>query len=346
MKLPVLDAEGKELHSLDVDDAVFGIEPNMAVLHQAFVRQRNNQRAGTASTKTRGLVQGSTRKIRMQKYTGRARQGSIRAPHHVGGGVVFGPHPRDYSQAMPKKMRRLAIRSALSGKVADGQLIIIDRLAFPQPKTKEVLRVLRNVGIIRSALIVTGEPDRMLHASARNLQKTKVLPASYLNVADMLNHTSLLMTEHAVRVAERLWGHAPAVPEPAPEPKAKGRKAAKAVKAPEPAPQPKAKVRTPAKATLAPEPEPQPKVKGRRAPKVAAPDEPVVETAATAPTPRKRAPRVAVKAAAPEVTEKPPARAKRPKAVAAKPKKPAAAAGEGADTPKPRTRARKTKGEA
>jgi len=206
MKLPVVNAQGKELRSLEVDDSVFGIEPNEAVLHQAFVTQRNNQRAGTANTKTRGMVQGSTRKVRMQKYTGRARHGSIRAPIYVGGGIVFGPQPRDFGLAINKKMRRLAIRSALSGKVADGQLIVIDELAFKAPKTKEMLSILRNVGIERSALIVTGQADRSILASARNLQKTKVLPAAYLNVGDMLNHAHLLMTEEAVKVAEGLWG--------------------------------------------------------------------------------------------------------------------------------------------
>src|SRR6266542_3164116 len=206
MKLPVVNAQGKELRSLDVDDSVFGIEPNQAVLHQAFVTQRNNQRAGTANTKTRGMVQGSTRKVRMQKYTGRARHGSIRAPIYVGGGVVFGPQPRDFGLVINKKMRHLAIRSALSGKVADGQLIVIDELTFNAPKTKEMLGILRSVGIERSALIVTGQADHSVLASARNLERTKVLPAAYLNVGDMLNHAHVLMTEDAVKIAEGLWG--------------------------------------------------------------------------------------------------------------------------------------------
>ncbi len=229
MKLPVLNAEGKKVRTLEVDDSVFGIAPNGPVLHQAFVAQRNNQRWGTAQTKTRGLVQGSTRKIRAQKYTGRARQGSIRAPHHVGGGIVFGPQQRSYAQALPKKMRRLAIRSALSGKAADGQLVVIDELAFKQPRTQEMLRMLRNVGIQRSALIVTAESDLQVRASARNLQKTKVLPAAYLNVVDLLNHGSLLMTEEAVRVAEGLWGRKQA--EPAPAASAPKRRAAAAKEA-------------------------------------------------------------------------------------------------------------------
>jgi large subunit ribosomal protein L4 len=206
MKLAVRNGEGKELRTLEVDDSVFGITPNGAALHQTYVAQRNNQRAGNASTKTRGMVQGSTRKTRRQKYTGGARQGSIRSPLRVGGGTVFGPMPRSYGQSVNKKMRRLAIRSALSGKVADGQLVVIDQLTFEKPRTKEMKRVLQNVGITRSTLIVTSETDRLVLASARNLERTKVLPAAYLNVADMMNHAGLLMTEAAVRVAEELWG--------------------------------------------------------------------------------------------------------------------------------------------
>jgi large subunit ribosomal protein L4 len=206
MKLAVLDGTGKEVRKLDVDETVFGIEPNIPVLHQAYVTQRANQRQGNASTKTRGEVQGSTRKIRRQKYTGAARAGSIRAPTRVGGGIVFGPKPRDYSKDLPKKMRRLAIRSALSGKVADGQLIVIDAIAMETPKTKEMIRLLNTVGFERSALVVTGATDRKVVASVRNLEKTKTIPAAYLNVVDMMNHAGLLMTEEAVRVAEKLWG--------------------------------------------------------------------------------------------------------------------------------------------
>ncbi len=205
MKLTVRNADGKPLKQLEVDDSVFGIEPNMSVLHQAFVTGRNNQRAGTAQTKTRGMVQGSTKKIRRQKYTGRARQGGIRAPHHVGGGVAFGPVQRSYAQALPKKMKRLAIRSALSGKAADGQLVVIDQLAFETPRTKQLLSILRAVGIERSALVVTAQTNRAILASLRNLPKTKALPAAYLNVVDMMNYHSLLMTEDAVRIAEQLW---------------------------------------------------------------------------------------------------------------------------------------------
>src|SRR5438552_11810574 len=206
MKLPVVNAQGKELRSLEVDDSVFGLEPAEPVRHQPRVTQRDSQRPGRANTKAGGRVQGRTRKVRMQKSTGRAGHGSIRAPIYVGGGIVFGPQPRDFGLAINKKMRRLAIRSALSGKVADGQLIVIDELAFKAPRTKEMLGILRSVGIERSALIVTGEADRSVLASARNIHKTKVLPAAYLNVGDMLNHAHVLMTEEAVKIAEGLWG--------------------------------------------------------------------------------------------------------------------------------------------
>ena len=205
MKLIVRNAAGTPTKQMEVDDSVFGIEPNMPVLHQAFVTGRNNQRAGTAQTKTRGMVQGSTKKVRRQKYTGRSRQGSNRAPHRVGGGVAFGPVQRSYAQALPRKMKRLAIRSALSGKAADGQLVVIDELTFDAPKTKQLLGILRAVGIERSALVVTAQTDRALLASLRNLPKTKTLPAAYLNVVDMMNHQSILMTEEAVRIAEQLW---------------------------------------------------------------------------------------------------------------------------------------------
>lgn len=265
MKLPVMNAEGKELRTLEVDDSVFGITPNTAVVHQAFVRQRANQRAGTVMTKTRGEVQGSTRKMRMQKYTGRARAGSNRAPTRVGGGVVFGPRPRDYSQDMPKKMRRLAIRSALSGKVADGQLVIIDGLSFEQPRTKDIIRILGNVGFNRSALVITGEPDRAVHASVRNLDRVASLPAAYLNVGDMMNHAGLLMTEEAVRVAESLWAVK------AREEKAAPAKAKKAAVPAEAKAEPEA-VAAETEAAAEPEKAPAPK---RRAAKAEASAEPV-----------------------------------------------------------------------
>jgi len=345
MKLSVCDVNGKELRKLDVDETVFGIEPNAAVLHQAFVIQRNNQRWGTAQTKTRGEVQGSTRKIRRQKYTGAARQGGIRSPTRVGGGIAFGPVQRDYSQAFPKKMRRLAIRSALSGKVADGELIIVDQLAFEKPKTKEIIRILRNVGIERSALIVTEGPERNVLTSARNLQKTKVLPAAYLNVVDMLNHRSLLMTEEAIKVAEGLWGRKQTPPVKAAEVPPKRRRGAKAEAVPEP--EPEAMAVEEAKASVE-TPKTKPRVKRAAAaaraapeqPKAAAKPKPVAKPKAIAKPKAPPKPKAAAKAPAKETkaTAEPKVTARKPAA------KPAAKKEPDAEAPKPRRRAKKADG--
>lgn len=206
MKLPVYSPQGTKLKAIEVDDQVFGIKPNLAVVHQAFMAQRANQRAGSATTRTRGEKQGSSAKIRIQKGTGRARQGTVRAPHRRGGGVAFGPKPRSYRQALPKRMKRLAIRSVLSGKVADGRLVVVKELALEKPRTRDMVSVLANIGIERSALIVTGEPDRSVHVSARNIPKAKAVPADYLNVLDMISHRDLVMTVAAVRRCEALWG--------------------------------------------------------------------------------------------------------------------------------------------
>ena len=206
MKLAVIDATGKEVDSIEVDDAVFGIEPNPAVVHQALVASLANRRAGTAATKTRGEVRGSTRKIRKQKGTGSSRQGSIRAPHHRHGGIVHGPRPRSYAKDLPKRMRRLAIRSVLSAKAADGSLRVVSELSMASPSTKDMQQLIRAVGFDRSVLVVTAEADANAKASARNLGTVHTVPASYLNVADMLGSHGLLMTVDAVRGAEALWG--------------------------------------------------------------------------------------------------------------------------------------------
>lgn len=332
MKLPVRNIEGQEVRTLEVDDAVFGIQPNVGVVHQAFVTQRNNQRWGTANTKTRGEVQGSTRKVRPQKGTGNARQGSNRAPHRVGGGIVFGPRQRDYSQKMPKKMRRLAIRSALSGKAAGGELVVIDQLPLQKPKTKEIMRILHNVGMERSALLVTAQSDRTVLASARNLPKTKVLPAAHLNVVDMMNHAGLLMTEQAVRVAEQLWGRPVVPPKPAPvaekRPAARPRRPAKAAAVePEAAP---AKAAKAAVAPAAPAKAPSRK-RTTKAPAAKPPARPRPVKAAVA----RAKPAGAATAAAAEK----PQRARR--TAAEKPAVKAEAAAPVAEAPKPRRRAKK-----
>jgi large subunit ribosomal protein L4 len=206
MELDVVDRTGTKVRSIEVDEQVFGLKPRRAVVHQAMVAQRANQRRGTHKTKTRGEVAGSTAKLFRQKGTGRARQGSIRAPHRRGGGIVFGPTPRSYRQDLPKRMRRLALRSVLSAKAAGGDLRVIDELVFDTPKTKELQALLDALGFERKTLVVTAKPETMIKRSAGNLQRVKWLPAAYLNVLDLLSHRGVLMTEDALRVAEALWG--------------------------------------------------------------------------------------------------------------------------------------------
>jgi large subunit ribosomal protein L4 len=206
MQLKVYDVSGAEVDTIEADDSVFGLPPHHAAMRQALLAQLANRRAGSANTKTRGEVRGSTRKIRRQKGTGASRQGAIRAPHHRHGGISFGPKPRSYKQALPKRIRRLAIRSAISAKVEDGELKVIQGLQVDAPKTKTIANALRGLDFTRSVLLVTGTPDRTLLLSARNLPGTKTLSADYLNVVDLLSHRGVVMTVEAVRRAEALWG--------------------------------------------------------------------------------------------------------------------------------------------
>ncbi|MCC6236567.1 MAG: 50S ribosomal protein L4 [Dehalococcoidia bacterium] len=206
MKLDVRNLEGAVTQQIDADDSVFGIDPNAAVVHQTLLAQLAARHTGQHSTLTRGEVRGSTRKIRRQKGLGAARQGAIRSPIHRGGGVVFGPKPRSYAQALPKRMRRLAIRSVLASRARDQRLYVIDGLSLETPSTKAMVKLLGALGIERSVLVVTGAPDRAVFASARNVPGAHVLPADTINVADMLAHQSLILTVDAVRRIEALWG--------------------------------------------------------------------------------------------------------------------------------------------
>ena len=206
MQLPVHNLIGEVVRQIEVSDRVFAEPLNEAVVHQALVRQQANARQGTASTKTRSEVVGSSRKLYRQKHTGFARAGSRRSPLRRGGGIIFGPKPRNYRQAMPKKMRHLALRCVLSAKVKDGELKVLEELNFAEPKTKEMVRILLALGVNSSALIVTGEPASNVVRSARNLAAVKTLPVNLLNVVDVLFHRVLLVTEEAVRRAEQLWG--------------------------------------------------------------------------------------------------------------------------------------------
>jgi len=206
VEVPVYNSSGEVTKHIEISDGVFAVPFNEAVVHQAVIRQQANARQGTASTKTRGEVTGSTRKLYRQKHTGLARAGSRRSPLRRGGGITFGPKPRSYRQDMPKKMRQLALRCALSAKTRDEELKVLEELKFDQPKTKQMAGVLAALGVDSSALIVTGEPEENLVKSARNLVGIKTIPASILNVVDILSYKMLLMTESAVRKAEQLWG--------------------------------------------------------------------------------------------------------------------------------------------
>ena len=206
MQAPVYNLAGEVVENIEISDKVFGVPFNEALVHQSVLRQQANARQGNASTKTRGNVSGSTRKLYKQKGTGSARAGSIKSPLRRGGGIVFGPHPRDYHQAMPKSMRRLALRCVLSAKMEDGEMKILESLKLDEIKTKNVVGILGAMQADRTTLVVTGEANGNLVKSARNLAGVKTLPANLLNVVDIISHNTLLIEVDAVRKAEQLWG--------------------------------------------------------------------------------------------------------------------------------------------
>ena len=205
MILPVHDLEGAVKGQIELQGEVFGLPPNAAVVHQAVVRHLANRRLGTASTRRRGEVAGSGRKLFPQKHTGRARAGSLRSPVRHGSGKAFGPKPRDYRQRMPKKMRRLALRSALSDKVREGLMVVVSGLGI-EPRTREMEQALERLGVASTALVVTEKSEPGVVRAARNLPGIKTLPAPLLNTYDILKHDKLVITEGAVRQAEALWG--------------------------------------------------------------------------------------------------------------------------------------------
>ncbi len=206
MQVPVYSLAGEVVEHIDISDQVFAVSFNQAVVHQALVRQRANARQGTADTKTRGEVAGAKGKLFRQKGTGMARAGSRRSPLRRGGGIVFGPHPRSYRQAMPRKMRQLALRCVLSAKAGDGELMVLEQLKLDEPRTKEMVNILAALGVDSSSLIVTSEPEENVVKSARNLPGIKTISANLLNVVDLLSCKMLLMTVAAVRKVEQLWG--------------------------------------------------------------------------------------------------------------------------------------------
>lgn len=209
MEVPVYNKNGEATGNIEISDYVFGVEFNSSVVHQAVIRQQANARQGTASTKTRSEIAGSTRKLYRQKGTGNARAGSIKSGTRRGGGTMFGPKPRSYRQSMPKKARRLALRCVLSNKVNEQEFVVVDELAMVQPSTKEMAGILKAIGIDSTALIVTAQADENIVKSARNIPGMNITPANLLNVVDILNRKKLLMTVEAVRKAEEIWGDDP-----------------------------------------------------------------------------------------------------------------------------------------
>ena len=206
MKLTLHNLRGRAIRQVDVRDDVFGAPMNSALVHQTAVSQQSNARQGTAATKTRSQVSGGGAKPRPQKHTGRARQGSIRAPHWKGGGVVFGPTGRSYRRRTPKRMRRQSLVAMLSDKVRSSQLLLVEDLELEERKTKELLSVLISLGSDSSVLLVADGADEAVLRCARNIPKLKMLPAALLNPVDLLTHKSVVMTLAAVRRAEELWG--------------------------------------------------------------------------------------------------------------------------------------------
>ena len=196
-KLALYNQSGSQVGDIELNDAVFGIEPNTHVLHDAVVMQLASRRQGTHAVKNRSAVRGGGRKPWRQKGTGRARQGSIRSPQWVGGGVVFGPTPRSYAYKLPKKVRRLALKSALSTKVQDESITVLEALALDVPKTKEMINILAALNINEKVLIVTNEKDEVVLKSANNLPNVNVQYASQINTLDILAHDKLIITKDA-----------------------------------------------------------------------------------------------------------------------------------------------------
>ena len=206
MKIPVKNMSGEHVGEVELNSLIFEAPINTALMHQALTRQLANARQGTAKTKTRGEVAGSTRKMWRQKHTGRARQGSRKAPHWRKGGTVFGPSPRSYRQRMPKNMRHAALRSALSVKAADNQIVVLDALMLDAPKTKAIADMLRNLEVGRSALILLSDGSPAVERSIRNLEGVLYLRAQYLNVRDLLGADTVVVPRSALDAIDKLLG--------------------------------------------------------------------------------------------------------------------------------------------
>ncbi|MBM7865890.1 50S ribosomal protein L4 [Heliobacterium gestii] len=204
-KVAVYNIEGAQVGEIELSDEIFGIEPNEAVMHQAVVTQLAAWRSGTHKVKSRGEVSGGGKKPWRQKGTGRARAGTSRSPLWRGGAIIFGPQPRSYKVAMPKKARRLALKSALSDKVRSGNLIVVDALEMDAPKTKAIAGIMNKLNVERKALLVTADIDETVFKSARNIPGVSPVEAVGINVYDILNHDKLVITKNAVAKVEEVF---------------------------------------------------------------------------------------------------------------------------------------------
>ncbi|OPA73115.1 50S ribosomal protein L4 [Paenibacillus selenitireducens] len=204
-KVSLYNVSGAQVGEIELADTVFGIQPHVHAMHEAVLLQQAAVRQGTHKVKGRSEVRGGGRKPWKQKGTGRARQGSIRAPQWKGGGIVFGPTPRSYSFKLPKKVRRLAIKSALSSKVLENQIIVLDQLALNAPKTKDIVAILNNLKVERKALVVTPSYDDNVALSARNIPGVKFVAADGINVLDVMVYDQLIITKEAVQKVEEVF---------------------------------------------------------------------------------------------------------------------------------------------
>jgi len=203
-KVALYNAQGAQIGDIELNDAVFGIEPNESVVHEAVVMQMASWRQGTSCTKSRGEVRGGGRKPWRQKGTGRARVGTIRSPLWRGGAIIFGPKPRSYGYSIPKKKRSLALRSVLSSKVAENNIIVVDELNFEAPKTKEMIKVLNALNVEGKALVVTGEVNENVVCSARNIPGVLPMTSDKVNVYDVINAGKIVLTKDAVAKIEEV----------------------------------------------------------------------------------------------------------------------------------------------
>jgi len=204
-KVDVYDIKGDKVSVLELKDEIFGIKPNPYVVHEAVVNYLANQRQGTGHTKTRAEVRGGGRKPWRQKGTGRARQGSIRAPHWPGGGIALGPKPRDYSYTINKKEKRLAYKSVLSQKVLDNEILILDKLELKEIKTKEMVKVVNNLKLEGKVLFMLPEKNEKIQLSARNIENVKTSSVDTINIFDLLKYTKLVLTVDTVKKLEEVY---------------------------------------------------------------------------------------------------------------------------------------------